>query len=182
MKKNNAPIMDGLKTCIRCGETKHVTAFHAHKCMKDGRLNKCAVCVKKTVQEWRILNPDARKADHKRNAERKGIRTRLQWRDEIARNAIGRKVSALKYMQKRTAQKLGMPAWASELDELVIEEAKILADLRSQVTRFSWSVDHIVPMNHRNACGLHNAFNLNVVPSIWNSVKGNRHMHRYFGD
>jgi hypothetical protein len=179
--KVNEPVMDGTKTCICCGEEKHVTAFHAHKYMKDGRLNKCAVCVKVAVDEWRQKKPDARKLEHKRNAERKGIRPREQYLREITENAIGRKVSALKYQQKRAAQKLGMPVWLSELDELAFEEAKALAEARTAITGFAWSIDHIVPMNHRQATGLHNGFNLNVAPAVWNSSKANRHMSRYFG-
>jgi hypothetical protein len=180
-KQSNEPVMDGIKTCIRCGEVKHVTAFHAHKQMKDGRLNKCAPCVTSVVAEWREKNPDARKNEHHRNAQRKGIKPRSEWLREIADNAIGRKASSLKYQQKRTAQKRGMPVWLSELDELAFEEAKRLAEQRTAITGAAWSIDHIVPINHKKATGLHNGFNLNVAPASWNSSKGNRHMQRYFG-
>jgi hypothetical protein len=179
--KVNEPVMDGVKTCIRCGEEKHVTAFHAHKYMKDGRLNKCAVCVKAAVDEWRQKKPDARKLEHKRNAERKGIKPRDQYLQEISANAMGRKIVSLKYFHKRRAQQLQMPVWDREFDELAFEEAKALADARTAITGFAWSVDHIVPINHRQATGLHNGFNLNVAPAVWNSSKANRHMSRYFG-
>jgi len=59
-----------MKTCIRCGLNKSLDSFHKHKRMKDGHLNKCAVCVKECVAEWRLLNPDARKKEHAKNRER----------------------------------------------------------------------------------------------------------------
>ena len=46
-----------MKTCIRCNQNKAFEAFHKHKGMKDGRLNKCSECVVKDVAEWRRKNP-----------------------------------------------------------------------------------------------------------------------------
>lgn len=181
MKKTNAPIAIGTKVCICCGEEKHVTKFHAHKQMKDGRLNKCAVCVKDAVDNWRLKNPNARALEYARGegAEKRarGLRRRLNGEGY---DPSKRKASSLKYFHKRRSQQMQMPTWDEEMDELAIEEATRLAALRTQVTGCQWSVDHIVPINHPLACGLHNAFNLNVVPASWNSGKSNRHMRRYF--
>lgn len=47
-------------------------------------------------------------------------------------------------------------------------------------TCFKWHIDHIVPMMHKNACGLNTACNLQVVPALWNIRKGNRNMNEYF--
>jgi hypothetical protein len=181
MKKINQPIMEGCKTCIRCSSVKHVTEFHAHKMMRDGRLNKCAVCVKESVSKWRLKNPDSRSVEHFRVAAKRGIKTREQYLKDVSENSIGRRSSSLKYSHKRYAQKRGMPVWDMELDDFAIEEAKRLADMRWKITGIQWSVDHIVPMNHRLATGLHNAFNLNVAPASWNSSKSNRHMNRFLG-
>lgn len=100
MKKQNTPSMDGSKTCICCGESKHVTAFHVHKQMKDGRLNKCAVCVKKAVDQWRLENPTARASEHARVREKKGFKTRDQWLVDLKANAKGKKVTALEWFYR----------------------------------------------------------------------------------
>lgn len=175
--------MIGEKTCICCGQEKPVTQFHVHRQMKDGRLNKCAVCAKKAVDDWRAKNPDARAKEYARGEgaqkRARGLRRRLNGEGY---DPAKRKVSSLKYFYKRLSKQRGMPVWDSELDDLAMEEAKRLADQRTAITGIAWAVDHIVPINHKRATGLHNAFNLNVAPAIWNSTKGNRSMHRYYGE
>lgn len=38
-----------------------------------------------------------------------------------------------------------------------------------------WVVDHIVPIKSQIVCGLHNEFNLQVIPSRDNRAKSNRY-------
>lgn len=167
-----------MKTCFKCGVTKDLSLFHKHKGMKDGRLNKCAECVVKAVAEWRLENPTARKEEHARNREKRGIRTRAKYLEDISKNAKGRKIIITEYAHKRRLQKQQQKQ--TELDALVFQEAVRLTELRKQATNFNWNVDHIVPLNHKEACGLHNAFNLQVVPASWNFKKGNRNMNQFF--
>lgn len=149
--------------------------------MKDGRLNKCAACVVLSVKEWRQRNPEARREEYLRGiggARRaRGLQTRWgQGRDkDLAR------IRSLKYEHKRRVTLLGRQPEMSELDVFAFEEAKRLCVLREQGTGVKWSVDHIVPLAHRKASGLHVAANFQVVPALWNSRKGNRHMGKYFG-
>jgi hypothetical protein len=167
-----------MKTCIRCNQTKALEAFHKHTGMKDGRLNKCAVCVKECVAEWRIENPDCRKKEHVRTRERKGFQTREEYFAKRNKNKIGRKASSLKYAYKR--RRLAEKMFQSELDLFVFKEASKLCQLREQATGFKWHIDHIVPMMHKQASGLNTAANLQVVPALWNVRKGNRNMDTYF--
>ena len=167
-----------MKSCIRCNQSKPFEAFHKHKGMKDGRLNKCAVCVKECVDEWRIAHPDSRKKEHARNRERKGFRTRKEYFEDRFPNPIGRKASSLKHSYKR--RRLAEKMFQDEFDVFVFEEAVKLCALREQATGFKWQVDHIVPMMHKKACGLNTAHNFQVVPALWNQIKGNRNMDTYF--
>lgn len=167
-----------MKSCIRCNQSKPFEAFHKHSGMKDGRLNKCAVCVKECVDEWRAENPDSRKKEHARKRERNGLRTRKEYFEDRFPNPIGRKASSLKYAYKR--RRLTEKMFQSELDSFVFEEASKLCQLREQVTGFKWHIDHIVPMMHKQASGLNTAANLQVVPALWNVRKGNRNMDTYF--
>lgn len=90
---------------------------------------------------------------------------------------VKRRISSTKYIHKRRARTV----LATELDDFVYEEAVSLAVKRSVLTGFQWSVDHIIPLHHKDVCGLHVAANFQVVPSIWNSWKGNRNTDTFLG-
>jgi hypothetical protein len=46
------------KPCIKCGETKPLESFYKHPMMHDGRLNKCAECIKADVRANRAARID----------------------------------------------------------------------------------------------------------------------------
>ena len=163
-----------MKPCIKCHETKPITEFHKHKGMTDGHLNKCRVCVKKNVDQWRLDNPDCRSKEHHRLARRKGVPTREEYYAKRAENAIGSKARALKYWHKRR----GQIKTTDELTEFAMEEMTEMAVTRKELTGFEWHIDHTVPINHKKACGLHHWVNLELVPASWNVRKGNRNMNR----
>lgn len=76
---------------------------------------------------------------------------------------------------KRRAAKLhATPVWAGEFDDFTMIEAADLCRLRAAATGFVWDVDHMVPLQAREACGLHCAANLQVIPAALNRAKGNR--------
>jgi hypothetical protein len=166
-----------MKNCIKCKEVKSLDSFHKHKQMKDGHLNKCAVCVLQDVTTWRNANPNCRKQEHIKNREKLGLKTREEWIKFKKENAIGRKVSASKYSHKRRLQT--EQTNMTEFDKFVEEEALMLCELREKVTSFKWNLDHIVPLNFKDACGLHTYSNFQVVPASWNFKKGNRNMNIY---
>jgi hypothetical protein len=76
---------------------------------------------------------------------------------------------------KRHAQKLNAtPAWLTEDDHWLIEEAYDLARLRTQMLGFKWHVDHIVPLRGKYVSGLHVPYNLQVIPASVNCAKRNK--------
>ena len=167
-----------MKKCIRCNTLKSLESFHKHKKMKDGYLNKCSKCVVLDVAEWRKNNPDARKKERIKHREKRGQMTREQYLNKRKEHKAGRNITALKYAYKR--RRLQEKMFSTELDLFVFEEAVRLCKMREKITGFKWHVDHIVPLMHKQACGLNSAFNLQVVPASWNVKKGNRNMDTYF--
>jgi len=74
--------------------------------------------------------------------------------------------------QARLAQRT--PAWLSEDDIWMMQEAYRLAALRSQIFGFAWHVDHILPLYGKNVSGLHVPTNLQVISAQENLRKSNR--------
>jgi hypothetical protein len=166
-----------MKICFKCKIEYPIESFHKHKEMADGRLNKCKYCVKKDVDTWRKLNPDCRKKEADKVRNKKGFKTREQWKKDLQEKAIGRKASALKYAYKR--RRMTEKMFQSELDIFVFQEAVLLCAIREKQFGFKWEVDHIVPMMHKKACGLNSASNFQVVPKSWNNKKSNKNMNIY---
>lgn len=166
-----------MKYCAWCKTEKPIERFHKHKGMKDGRLNKCGECVVLSVAAWRKNNADCRKIEHRKSREKAGRLSRGEYLEKLRQNAVGRKVSANKYAHKRRLQKEFY--FCKEFDTFVFEEAQGLCALREAATGFKWNVDHIVPLNHKRACGLHVADNFQVVPASWNFKKRNTNMNTY---
>jgi hypothetical protein len=170
-----------MKICIKCNEVKVITEFHKHSGMSDGHLNKCRSCVVLAVAAWREKNPEARKHEYSKSQRGKqaqlGFEMGFRNRPGEGRNCVKTRIRGLKYAHKRRAQtETPMTEW----DMFVAEEAFKLSVLRNTQTSHKWTVDHIVPLNHKEASGLHNGFNLQVVPASWNFKKGNRNMDSFW--
>jgi 5-methylcytosine-specific restriction endonuclease McrA len=67
----------------------------------------------------------------------------------------------------------------SELDIFVLKEARLLCKLRETLLGTKWDIDHIIPVS-RGGTSVYT--NLQVVPSMWNKSKSNRHTEYYFGN
>jgi hypothetical protein len=108
------------------------------------------------MRAWRAANPDAVLE-----------KARASYRNNVT-----------KYIAKdarRRARKMNAtPSWDADLTDFVMQEAADLAARRERITGFAWNVDHMVPLQARNACGLHTWANLQVIPEFTNKSKGNR--------
>jgi hypothetical protein len=76
--------------------------------------------------------------------------------------------------QRQLAKMQRTPAWLTDDDLWIIEQAYELAALRKKMFGFAWHVDHILPLRGKTVSGLHVPTNLQVIPGIENSKKSNR--------
>ena len=103
-------------------------------------------------------NPEKYRAIHKAAEERLKLRDPT-YHARKARAYEARKCNAV-------------PIWANKQR---MDDMYVLANLATKLTGVKHHVDHLVPLKSNVVCGLHNEFNLRVIPGSENSRKGNRH-------
>lgn len=124
------------------------------------------------VTAWRLKNPDKFAAQ----APRRNARTD-RWRkknpDKIKAWSDKNKASLRAAVAKRRfKRRRATPSWANAEK---IKSFYHSADMLNMLTGEWHHVDHIVPLQSRIVCGLHNEFNLQILPAKKNIAKGNRH-------
>jgi hypothetical protein len=117
------------------------------------------VIARKRSELWRLNNPEKVK-------QQKSIK--------LAYKRANSQKSAALLAKRRAAQKRRTPCWLTKDDFWLIEEAYDLAAKRSKLTKFSWHVDHIIPLQGKQVSGLHVPWNLQVIPWFENLSKSNK--------
>jgi hypothetical protein len=197
--------MQLFKTCKRCKEAKPLDLFGKDKNRKDGFNCYCKECErdrgrqKRETKEGRQASLDAgKKSYQKRISTNNGKEKQLEYARKFLSNPenreksrarvrkwlatpIGRqksRVSSLAWSKnnpekanalksKRRAMKLqAIPKWFDkEKVDLVYAKAK----------EWNMEVDHVIPLQGKNVCGLHVWENLQLLDKSLNSSKGNKY-------
>ncbi len=128
----------------------------------------CLECNRVNAKRFKRLNPD-KKASwdrlwQKNNPEKVAVRNG-SW---AKRN---RAACAARLAKYRASLMAATPSWA---DILKIKAVYLEADRLTKETGICHHVDHIVPLQGKNVCGLHVHWNLQAVPAHYNQSKGNR--------
>ena len=66
------------------------------------------------------------------------------------------------------------PKWLSDFDKLKIKCLYQLSVMYSEESGRKWHVDHVIPLNGKEVCGLHVPWNLQVIPASENVRKSNK--------
>lgn len=66
------------------------------------------------------------------------------------------------------------PAWLTEDDLWMMEQAYDIAKERTRVFGFPWHVDHVIPLQGKLVSGLHVPHNMQVIPATDNCSKSNK--------
>jgi hypothetical protein len=172
------------KTCSKCGEVKPLSQFNSAKKEKYGKAYWCMICSTTYQRDWRKNNPGKNSEYERRYFAKPGMEGKKaeKWDAYYAknkctirsdRNARKRANPALRsfYEAKRRTIKKHIPAWANRFFMLEIYD---LARRRTKASGIKHHVDHIVPLQNKNVCGLHCEQNLMVIPALQNYSKGSR--------
>jgi len=127
---------------------------------------------KERARAWELANPE------------KATAKKIKWRQENREkhntvnriwNSKNKHVKAALEGKRRAAQLQRTPEWLTDTDLWVIEEAYHLAQLRTNLFKFPWHVDHIIPLQGKSVSGLHVPSNLRVIPGNENVKKSNKY-------
>ncbi len=158
--------------CCECMREDHFKYYPQHREQYLQVIKQWQQANKETVNErtrtWRKTQPESARRTHEKyyaaNREQK-----------LAFNRAWRKLNKAvvqQYGAKRRAMiKQAMPVWANVDDIIAVYKQSVL---RTQETGIPHHVDHIVPLGGDTVCGLHVAWNLQVLEGAENMRKGNR--------
>lgn len=164
------------KQCSRCKKVQPLSAFHKNKGNKDGLSFQCKECRK--IGGSLYYSKLSKEQKQKRNELKK------QWADtnkekvkkyskQYADLHLANRAAT---QRKRLSAKLHRtPSWLTADDYLKIRCLYQVARMRTTETGYVWHVDHILPLQGKNVCGLHVPWNLQVIPATENLRKYNKH-------
>lgn len=139
--------------CNRCKQTGKLFRYSFNKVyQKYYPHRECRECAVLRTLEWIAKNPE----QHRKNSR--------------AVDATPKRKLKCRIRNKRVSAVL----WDAELTNLVTTEAHHVAQLREDITKSPWHVDHIIPLNGELVSGLHVWNNLQVIPASVNLSKGNK--------
>lgn len=173
-----------MKICKKCKQEKCFEMFNKHKNTKDGLQPWCKNCNRDYINNYllenkkkplsperKLKNQECCKSWRKQNKEKKYLYDKeylIRWRKENPEK------SAIHSSKRRAAKLNATPMWLTEQDILEIDKFYILRKTLEEQTGVAHHVDHIIPLQGENVCGLHVPWNLQVIPASENISKSNK--------
>jgi len=135
-----------MKTCGKCKDTKDYSDFYKNRCKKDGYANRCKSCANLEERLSKQKNPISN-----RESSSKFVKRNNNWNNN----------KAAKY---RAAKLNAIPEWADldKIEYIYLNNPK------------GYHVDHIIPLQGKEVCGLHIETNLQYLIASDNYRKSNK--------
>jgi len=168
--------MSRLKQCKECGVRKEETHFQKNHTYKDGLTSKCRQCISVQRRAHYLNHKESIKTKaleyYKENRERRIT----QMREYTANNQDKERIRRKRY---REANLLQVRASEAQKIQKRRRATPPWADLKAikefyQNRPEGCHVDHIIPLQGKDICGLHVLENLQYLPAKDNLRKGNQ--------
>lgn len=151
-----------VKSCSVCKTNKSQDRFWLSRAARDGYQNTCIECSKKR----NFIRRSISRAHYNKNTAivcAKVAAWRVANPDKInARDA-----------KRRFLFKKAIPKWLTESDWIEIKWAYKIAQEWSKERVEKYHVDHIIPLQGKEVCGLHIPSNLQIIKAVDNFKKSN---------
>ena len=157
-----------MKVCTKCGEDKIFFFFCKDGHKKSGYTSQCKACQALSARERRAKNPERSREITKAYRKRNIAKERSRCTRYNKKNPEVRSFHAAK---RRAAKLQATPDWA---DQQAIKCMYTLASKLNKITGSKLEVDHIVPLQGKNVCGLHVEHNLQLLDKKLNVSKSNK--------
>lgn len=174
-----------MKRCSKCDSHKDVSEFGKNRAMNDGLAHWCKLCSRAGSKAAYRKNPEAARNAVKRwtaaNKGRVAEKCKEWWQKNPEKDAIYKRerrasgrhnyaADSAKSARRRAQQSKATPVWSDPRKVASFYES---ADTLNMLIGEWHHVDHIVPLRSKLVCGLHNEFNLQILPAIENHRKSN---------
>ena len=175
-----------MKLCNKCKELKPLDQFDKNVGGKYGLRSHCRECRLEYNRKFNRENIEWRRSY--RLAYNKLHETEIkEWQKNYRkenREAINKKISLLtkanreganaRHAKQRAAQLNATPKWLTKEQIEQIKEWYLYAKIFTETKGIKHEVDHIVPLQGKNVCGLHVPWNLQILTREENRSKGNK--------
>lgn len=155
-----------MKTCSKCGEEKPLLDFYIRRGKPRAA---CKVCTLASNKKGLSKEASKRAKDSYRERHREKLRQKHSVYKKENRGLCN--ASWAKY---RASKLQATPSWLSEKDQKQIKRIYTTCSNVSERTGKPHHVDHIVPLQGENVCGLHVPWNLAIIPASMNLSKSNK--------
>lgn len=183
-----------MKICTKCGIEKPKTEFHKSSRNKDGIISQCKPCKNEVINAWEKLNSDKKrksslnqyyKYHEKKKAKAREYKSKNQ--EKLKQNMKRWREENQEYRRRYYEEnKEWFKTWNANRRAKLIRASVVWADhdkikaiykraiQLTKETGIEHHVDHIIPLNSKYVCGLHNEHNLQILTWFENTTKSNR--------
>lgn len=161
-----------MKVCTKCLAEKELDEYNKYKKSKDGLNYWCRACCNAEKKAYRESNKGSVSEANRVYYEKNRVHIRAKHKEWKENNPSLRASHKASY---RASKLSASPSWLTEYHWHCIEAMYSIAKRLEELTQEVWHVDHIVPLQGRNVCGLHVPWNLRVVEASVNLTKSNKY-------
>ena len=180
------------KVCVKCHVEKPLSEFYKAKRGAFGVRTDCKECNKDAARQWSALNPDKVKESQRRSRlknRQKNKQCQRRWYEankekhiavtrEWAENNKDKTRKSSSDYRKRNKSRFAAYAAARKAREINATpkwvDLEIVQDFYLEAKYHGLVVDHIVPLQGKNVCGLHVEHNLQLLTTEENCKKSNK--------